>query len=126
MNRIFKFAFFISIMLLLIFSSGCTFFDKGADNKKVELSIKNWTNETVQILISISKNNEIVYNQTITIAPEEKKVINEFDRGLGTYHIYLFLDENRILDKNVTISKTLYPPKFEIKNDKIEYAQKEV
>ena len=126
MNRIFKFAFLIIIILLLIFNSGCTLLDKGANNKKVELSIKNWTNETVQILITISKNNEIVFNQTISIASEENKVIKEFDRGLGTYHIYLFLDENRTFDKNVTISKTLYPPKFEIKNDKIEYAQKKV
>jgi hypothetical protein len=126
MNKIIKITFNMVIVIIIMLTSGCITGDKGGNNKKVELSIENITNETVEVIITINKNNELLYNDTISIGSNEKKLINEFDQGFGIYHIYMFIDKHRIFNKDIGITKTQYPPEFKITFDKINFIQKEV
>jgi hypothetical protein len=118
--------YLIAIIILTSLSVGCISSDMGGNNKKVELTIKNSTNETVQVLLSVSKDDDLLYNESILINPEEDRVINEFDRGFGIYHFYLFVDEDRVIDTETGITKTQYPPEFDIVDDRIIISQVEV
>ena len=123
MNRIINIIILLIIILFLF--TGCIS-DKGGNNKKVELSITNKTNESLIIQINISKDNIEVYNQTKIINSTEKIIVNEFDKGFGLYHIYLFVDKFRMIDDSFIFEKSSYPVNFEIKEDKIDWSQKKV
>ena len=122
-NRIF--IIYVSISFILIIYSGCISdeTESGGGNKKVELTISNITNVTVQLQINISFNDEIVYNESVNIEPEENLTINEFANGFGKYHIYLFIDDERIFENDTYITKHSFPPLFFIRENEIEFRQ---
>ena len=114
------------IIIMVAISSGCFSSDKGGNNEKVECTIENSTDDPVGVEIQVTKNGKLIYNNSVMVLPSDNVVITEFDQGFGTYHFYLFIDDGRILDKDISITKTQYPPKFTVTADEIEYSQKEV
>jgi hypothetical protein len=120
---------FVNLVILFIVISilftGCIS-DKGGNNEEVELSITNETDEPTQVLITISYNDRVVYNQTIVINSTEKIIINEFDRGFGKYYIYIFIDNERMIEGYFVFDRGAYPVQFIIKEDKIDWGQTRV
>lgn len=113
------------LILAISYSFGCLNIRDSNTNTLGYIDIYNQSSQDINVTVIITDSNEFeIINNSFQLSKSDMEKIEMTKRG--NYHFFIFVDQNRTIEKDFRISREYYPPQFIIKNDEISFDQKVV